>query len=202
MIGNYIKIAWRILWKNKLFSLINVISLAIGLSASFIIGLMVYHEFTFDKFHEDVDQIYRVTTEYTSPDDKNHSRGVASPLRETLKEGVPGIEITSAFFTADPATVKISETGQRHKNLKHVVYADENYFKLFNYNWISGNNNSLNEPNEVTDHLCQTTFCLVILLKILVEKTVLERFIGVERIPCFLNTPQCSSNITFCYIGS
>ena len=149
MIRNYLKTAWRNLWKNKLFSLINVISLAIGLSASFVIGLMVYHEFTFDKFHEDVDQIFRVTTEYTSPDDKYYSRGVASPLRETLKEGVPGIEITSAFYTADPATVKVSETGQRHRNLENVVYADENYFKLFNYNWVIGNSNSLKEPNEV-----------------------------------------------------
>lgn len=149
MIRNYFKIAWRNLWKNKLFSLINVVSLAIGLSASFVIGMMVYHEFTFDKFHENGDQIYRVTTEYTSPDDKYYSRGVSTPLRESLREGVPGIELTSSFFTADPGTVKISQTGQKHKKPENVVYADGNYFKLFSYKWIAGNINSLNEPNEV-----------------------------------------------------
>ena len=149
MIRNYFKIAWRNLWKNKLFSLINVISLAIGLSASFVIGLMVYHEFTFDKFHDHVDQIYRVTTEYTSPQGKNYNSGVASPLASTLKEGVPGIEITTAFFTSDPASVKILETGQRHNELENVVYTDENYFKLFKYDWIAGNRNSLDDPNEV-----------------------------------------------------
>ena len=149
MLKNYFKIAWRNLWKYKLFSLINVVSLAIGLSASFLIGLMVYHEFTFDKFHEDGDQIYRVTTEYTSPGDKFYNRGVSSPLREKLKEGVPGIEIVSSFFTTDPSSVKVSESGEKHKKPEFVVYADENYFKLFNYNWIAGNNSSLKEPNEV-----------------------------------------------------
>ena len=67
MLKNYIKIAWRNIWKNKLFSAINVISLAIGLSASFVIGLMVYYDFSFDTFHEDGDRIYRVVTDFETP---------------------------------------------------------------------------------------------------------------------------------------
>ena len=48
MFKNYIKIAWRNIWKNKLFSAINIISLAIGLSASFVIGLMVWQSGSLD----------------------------------------------------------------------------------------------------------------------------------------------------------
>ena len=149
MLRNYIKIAWRNLWKNKLFSLINVISLAIGLSASFVIGLMVYHEFTFDNFHPDEDRIYRVTTEYTSPQGKNYNPGVASPLEGTLKEEVPGIEVVSYFYTSDPSKVKIAESGQEYKKPENVIYTDANYFKLFDYKWLAGNGNFLNEPNQV-----------------------------------------------------
>ena len=149
MIRNYFKIAWRSLWKNKLFSLINAVSLAIGLSASFVIGLMVYHEFTFDKFHDDVDQIYRVTTEYTSPQGKNYNSGVASPLVEPLKEEVPGIDVVNYFFTSDPSKVKIAESGQEYKKPEKVIYTDANYFRLFDYKWLAGSGNSLDEPNQV-----------------------------------------------------
>ena len=68
MFKNYIKIAFRNILKHKVFSFINVIGLTIGLSASFIIGLMVYYEYTFDNFHKDEDRIYRVVSDFISPD--------------------------------------------------------------------------------------------------------------------------------------
>lgn len=149
MIRNYFKIAWRNLWKNKLFSLINVVSLAIGLSASFVIGLMVYHELTFDKFHPDGDRIYRVTTQFLSPTDNSYNSGVPSPLGETLKEGTPGIENAAYFYTYNPANIKIVETRREHKKPENFVYADAKYFEIFEYNWLAGNKNTLLEPNEV-----------------------------------------------------
>jgi hypothetical protein len=54
--------------KHKVFSLINIIGLTIGLSASFVIGLMIYYDATFDTFHKDKDRIYRVVTDLTSPE--------------------------------------------------------------------------------------------------------------------------------------
>ena len=51
MIRNYLKIAFRNIWKNKVFSLINIVGLSIGLSASFVIGIIIYNDLTFDKFH-------------------------------------------------------------------------------------------------------------------------------------------------------
>ncbi len=105
MIRNYFKIAWRNLWKNKLFSIINVISLAIGLSASFVIGLMVYYDFTFDKFHKDGDLIYRITTVYSSPEGEAYNYGVSVPLIAEVKQDFTGIQQTTAFFTAEPSRV-------------------------------------------------------------------------------------------------
>lgn len=105
MIRNLIKIAWRNIWKNKLFSTINVISLAIGLSASFVIGLMVYYDFTFDKFHKDADLIYRITTVYSSPEGEDYNYGVSVPLIGEVKQNITGIQQSTAFFTAEPSRV-------------------------------------------------------------------------------------------------
>ena len=67
MLKNYIKIAWRNITKNKIFSLINIVGLTIGLSASFVIGLIIYYDATYDTFHPDDDRIYRVVSDFYSP---------------------------------------------------------------------------------------------------------------------------------------
>ena len=59
MIKNYLKIAFRGFWKHKLFTLINIIGLSIGISAALVIYLIVHFDFTFDKFHKDGDRTYR-----------------------------------------------------------------------------------------------------------------------------------------------
>ncbi|MBC7418779.1 MAG: ABC transporter permease, partial [Pedobacter sp.] len=150
MLKNYIKIAWRNIWKNRLFSTINIISLSIGISASMIIGMMVYFESTFDAFHKDGDLIYRITTYYTSKGEVGYNRGVALPLTKTVEEGMTGVKTASTFFGAEPTKVenKIAET--TFKNPEFVIYADGNYFKLIHYNWLAGNPiSSLKNPNEV-----------------------------------------------------
>jgi ABC-type antimicrobial peptide transport system permease subunit len=150
MFRNYFKIAWRNLWKNKLFSLINVISLAIGLSASFVIGMMVYYDFTFDKFHPDSDRIYRITTNFVAPEGETFNRGVPAPLGTKMREGMTGVETASFFFTYSPAKVKSSITGRTYERPTFTVFADHNYFDLFHYTWLAGNpRNALLNPNEV-----------------------------------------------------
>lgn len=150
MIKNYFKIAWRNIWKNKLFSAINVISLAIGLSASFVIGLMVYYDFTFDKFHKDGDLIYRITTVYNSAEGENHNYGVSVPLIPAVKQNVTGIQESTAFFTASPSKVMNSSFSKAFNNPEKVIYADTDFFKFLNYDWLAGNpETAINAPNQV-----------------------------------------------------
>lgn len=150
MLKNYIKIAWRSIWKNKLFSLIKISSLALGLSVSFVIGVMVYYDFTFDTFHSDKDRIYRVTTEFVSADGNFYNPGVAVPLADALKEGIPGIETVAPFFTTYPLHIKNNETDKKFKNPEFVIYADHGFFKTFDYKWLAGSTkNILENPNEL-----------------------------------------------------
>jgi ABC-type antimicrobial peptide transport system permease subunit len=149
MILNYLKIGWRNLWNNKIFSLINIISLAIGLSASFVIGLMVYYDFTFDQFHKDGDRIYRVTTDFNSPEGAFYNSGVTVPLKNALKQNAAGLEQISAFFTYNPLKVKTENSDKIFKNPQFTVFADTSYFDIFNYKWLAGTKqNSLRNPNE------------------------------------------------------
>ena len=151
MIKNYIKIAFRNVWKNKVFSLINILGLSIGLSAAFVIGAMVFYDLSFDKFHQDGDRIYRVTTAFKSPDGDFYNAGVTVPLAQALVDlNMEELETVAPFFTTYPLHVENQETGDRFKNPEFVIYTEPSYFKTFEYNWLAGNKESaLEEPNKV-----------------------------------------------------
>ncbi len=149
MFKNYIKTAIRSIWKNKTFSLIKVLSLAIGLSASFVIGLMVYHDFSFDTFHNDSDRIYRIISKFKSPQATFHNRGVAQPLGPYLEENNTGFEAVSSFSTQFFSKVDIAGEDRFFRNRQQAILATPSYFQIFNYNWVLGSPSVLNEPNTV-----------------------------------------------------
>ncbi|MEO1011372.1 MAG: ABC transporter permease [Bacteroidota bacterium] len=150
MFKNYLKTAWRNIWKNKVFSLINILGLSVGLSASFIIGALIYYDLTFDTFHPDRNRIYRVTTDFRTSVGDFHNRGVAVPLIDELKQNVPGVELVAPFFNARLDVVKSELVADDHKNPAHVVYAHGNYFQVFQYKWLAGSADGiLTNPNEV-----------------------------------------------------
>ena len=149
MIKIYFKIAWRNITKYKVFSFINIIGLTIGLSSSFIIGIMIYHEFTFDKFHEDGERIYRVVTNFESPDGKFYNSGVSLALEEAIKDN-SNFELVNGFYQNSPSSVENKENEKILKYPSFVVYATSEYFNMFNYTFLAGDKRSaLNSPNQV-----------------------------------------------------
>lgn len=150
MIKNYFKIAWRNLWKHKLFSVINIISLAIGFSASFVIGLMVYYDLTFDKFHPDSELIYRVTSNFISNESESSNSGIPVPYIGEAKNRINGVEIASGIHSADILKVQNNLDKKVFKNPEFVVFTDPEYFKIFNYNWLAGSpETALSAPNQL-----------------------------------------------------
>ncbi|TVZ25840.1 ABC-type antimicrobial peptide transport system permease subunit [Gillisia sp. Hel_I_86] len=150
MIKNYLKIAWRNISKHKIFSLINIISLSIGLSAALVIGMMVYYDFTFDKFHPDGDRIYRVTSKFSNPESTSFNPGVPIPLVDAVKNEVAGIETAAFFHQFKLVNVGLPQSKTEFKEQDFVVFADQKYFDLFNYKWLAGSRqHPLSNPNEV-----------------------------------------------------
>jgi ABC-type antimicrobial peptide transport system permease subunit len=150
MFITYLKIAWRSLLKNKVFSIINILSLAIGLSASMVIGMIVYYDFTFDQFHPDGDRTYRVTSKFSDPKGTTYSPGIPIPLVEDVDKNFTGIENSAFILTLRPYNVKVSKDEAPIKEPTFVTYADQNYFDIFDYKWLAGSDqDQLLNPNEV-----------------------------------------------------
>lgn len=154
MLKNYFTIALRNFWRHKVFSLINIFGLAIGISASLVIYLIVQYEFSFDKFHKDGDRIYRVVSKIEFPDLTIHNSGVPVPTAKAIRNEVTGLEGVTHFITPYNIKVAVPLTGNQSpavfKKQKDIIYADEEYFNIFNYEWLAGSSASaLKDPLQV-----------------------------------------------------
>ena len=161
MFKNYIKIAFRNLRKNALFSLINIVSLSIGLSAAFVIGMMVYYDFTFDTFHPDGDRIYRITSEFESPEGSFSNSGVPVPMYTATQEELTGIESATFFYTWGPLKVKSDISDKSIRSPSFVIFTEDDYFDIFQYEWLAGApNDILSSPGAVvlTENRAQEYF--------------------------------------------
>lgn len=149
MLKNYpISIGFKTIFRNlsgkKLFSAINIFGLAIGISASLVIFLIVQYDFSFDKFEKGGDRIYRVVT--------NHGAKIPFPLRNALRNEATGLEGATSLLRWDfEVHVSIVKPGAVKPLIfldePNIVFADEEYFKLINYKWLAGSPEfSLSEP--------------------------------------------------------
>lgn len=135
--------------KHRVFSFINVIGLTIGLSASFVIGLMIYYDYTFDDFHEDGDRIYRVVTNFKTPEGEFFNSGVTLALEESIKDNV-NFELVNGFYIERPSKVENKEIDNIVKWPNHVIYTSIDYFNLFEYEFLAGDKfEALSNPNSV-----------------------------------------------------
>src|SRR3982751_1777601 len=98
MFKNNFTIALRNFWRNKSFSIINVLGLSIGISAALVIFLIVYYEFSYDRFEKDGDRIYRVVLDAKFNGIEGHSSGVQAPLGNAVENEVTGVELTVPVF--------------------------------------------------------------------------------------------------------
>src|SRR5690349_19418149 len=109
MLKNYFITAFRNFWRNKAFSAINVLGLSIGISAAIVIFLIVYYEFSYDRFVKDGDRIYRVVLDAKFNGTEGHSAAVPSPLGAAIEREVTGVEQTIPVFQFQgDATAKVS----------------------------------------------------------------------------------------------
>jgi len=153
MFRNYLKIAFRGFWKHKLFTLINIAGLSIGISAALVIYLMVHYDLTFDKFHKDGDRIYRVVTNFTFSGSPGYNPGVCGPMTISAGSRVTGLQTIAPIYQLSQPNVLIPNnktTPATFKSQDNVTLADGGYFKVFQYQWLAGAAESaLKEPFRV-----------------------------------------------------
>jgi putative ABC transport system permease protein len=154
MLRNYLTVAFRNLQRNKILSVINVLGLAIGISASLVIFLMVSYEYSFDRFVPDSKRVYRIVSDYYAQGNEGHSRGTPAPLADAIKKELTGIDLSAAFRYYSPDKQMVKRSGEtkpvKFPAQKKIIFADPSYFQLLPYRWLAGSSTvALQESGKV-----------------------------------------------------
>jgi len=148
MIRNYIKVAMRNILKHKFFSAINVLGLSIGMVCCLFIFIYVTDELSYDRFHEDSDQIYRIGLLGKIAGQEFNTANSSWPVASTMQNEIPGIEAGLRLWSRQAGLVFKYE--DKAFTEKGIVYADSNFFDFFSFELIEGDRSSaLTEPNTV-----------------------------------------------------
>jgi putative ABC transport system permease protein len=148
MFKNYLKTAWRNLTKNKTFSFINLIGLTIGITSFLLVALYVFDELTFDTFHKNTANIYRVIDDKKSADGKETKiAGAGYQVSAQAIAQLPQVKDAVRFVNVGRANVATSDNA-------NVFYEDfiigtPGVLTVFDFNLKYGNKNALIEPHSV-----------------------------------------------------
>jgi putative ABC transport system permease protein len=148
MFKNYLKIAWRNFRKNKSYSIINVLGLSIGLGSLILISLFVSDELSYDRFHENSEEIYFVGRE--SSFGGNSSKGISTPypVGSAMEEEIP--EVEHAIVTLYNGSGEVSINGDDFSEEERIMHASEDFFKMFSFPLKVGDPETvLADPNSV-----------------------------------------------------
>jgi predicted permease len=142
MLKNYFLVALRTFRRNKIFSFINIVGLAIGISASLVIYLLVQYDFSFDKFEKDSARIYRVIVHGKNDHGTWQSGWLPEPMGAAVKKEVSGLEFVAPVRTLDEVRVTIPYPDVKNplvlRKQKDLLAADSDYFNLLGYTWVAG----------------------------------------------------------------
>jgi putative ABC transport system permease protein len=146
MVRNYIKIALRNLFRNKLYSLINLLGLAIGMAACLMIFLWVRDELSYDRFHQNAERIYRVERKFDFRDMHGQAPITSGPYGPAMVGDYPEIE---NFVRLDKEELSIKD----HRNIfrkQPLIFADNSIFEVFDFRLEEGvPQTALIQPNSI-----------------------------------------------------
>jgi predicted permease len=143
MIRNYLKIAFRNLQKNTIYSFLNIFGLAIGITASLLILLWVHNEMTYDGFHENKDQLYQVMINATYDEQINTWSSVPFPTAEALADA--DSRIKHSILTDYGAEHLLTVKDVKLNPWGHCV--DKNFLEMFKFPLMSGAANRVLDDN-------------------------------------------------------
>jgi len=136
MLKNYFKIAFRNILRHKGFSFINIFGLALGLAVFVLIMLWVQDENSYDEFYQHADRLYRLVGRAELGEQTFQAVVTPGEFTPYLQENIPEIEEASRYRPVDEVLVKVGDTKFIERKL---ACADSSFFRLFDFNVVSGN---------------------------------------------------------------
>ncbi len=146
MLKNYFKTAWRNLVKNKVYSIINVAGLSIGLAVCMLITLFVKDEFSFDQFQKHKNEIYRLVINEITGDNQEYKYGVTGMIHGiAFQKQIPDLQNLARI-----SGIKVNIKRGNDIFVQDASYTDSSFFKLFTADFVEGNaDNVLSDPYSV-----------------------------------------------------
>ena len=155
MIKNYLKVAWRNLMKNKIFSFINVFGLSIGLTCCMLIALYLYNELSYDNYHKNANRVFQLGTNFIKEGKEDRTANTPAPMAKAMQMEFPEIDKTTRLlkmFADDRTLFQYTEPNGNVKSFFETkgFVADSTFFQVLTYKFKEGDAaTALMNPNSV-----------------------------------------------------
>lgn len=148
MLQNYMKIALRNLLKNRVHSIVNITGLAVAIASSLLLFTFAEHELSFDRFHPDHENIYRVNEIQSLPGITPQKVALTMyPLAAAMKDEYPQVLETARTWRIESLYMTMNDKEVFLEKPRHV---DQSYLQLFEFGWIAGDRQqALTAPNSI-----------------------------------------------------
>ncbi len=148
MIKNYFTTALRVLNKQKFFITINVLGLAVGIACCMVMLLYVKNEVSYDKYHANIDQLYRIVVDLKFGEVDGRMSDSPPPMAQALLHDFP--EVANAGRTEERRDIWVSRGGNEGVLIEDAAYVDSSIFQMFSFEVLSGDPvNALTNPDLV-----------------------------------------------------
>lgn len=154
MFKNYIKLTLRHLWRNRVFTILNIVGLSIGISACWIIFQIVDYEFSFDQQHPNAERIYQFINREEREGKPADFAGISRAIPITVKNEIAGVELVVPVYHKGDLKASILNEDKEEIRVfeqpKYQVSVSDSYFEMVPYQWIVGNaKTALSSPKQV-----------------------------------------------------
>jgi len=136
MFKNYLKITYRSMIKNKFYTLINVFGLSLGIACCILIFAYIGYEFSYDRYHENADNIYRIVQKIAVEGRTQEMPSATGPMGPALVEEFPEVINAVRFM---PTVIRSFIYEDKKFFQSDVFYADQSVFNVFSFELIEGN---------------------------------------------------------------
>ena len=156
--GSFVKSAGRNIWKYKTNSMVNILGLTLGIVCTLIIALIIRYEVSFDTFHSDADNIYRIVRVSQIEGQTEFRTGVVYPLPTTLAQEIPVLKNITVMTYQRNAQLDVTDALNNTQSFREdegCVFVDSNFFKVFDFKgtqfkWLAGEQESaLKDPSTI-----------------------------------------------------
>ena len=157
MIKNYFKTAWRFTLKNKVYSLLNIVGLAAGMTVALLIGLWIHNQYSYDRFLPGYNQLYQVKLNFNYNGDIKTQSGASLPIIDELRKNYPEVKYASEIDWGSQHSLVVADKKLNPWGLR----VGTDFIKMFPFPLLRGDANTVfKEPNSIvlTEYVAKALF--------------------------------------------